>query len=214
MSAIIYRLTNTVNGKIYIGQTSCGLDIRWRQHCYMTTFGSSYYIHNAIRKYGTDTFTREILEETTTELVSDRETYWIAKLHPEYNMTSGGEGAKGISRSKETRNKISQSRKGIKFSEEHKAKLRAAKRGKNHPNYGKHLSDETRAKISAAQVGENHHMYGKTHSTETRAKVSAAVSGENHPFYGKKHSDETRAKMKAGWAARRERLAAEQFQQS
>ena len=103
MSAIIYRLTNTVNGKIYIGQTSVGLKQRWQNHCCVAQKGSSYYVHAAIRKYGSDVFVRDILEETTLDMLNEREIHWIAQLHPEYNMNRGGDGQRGWKPSEETR---------------------------------------------------------------------------------------------------------------
>ena len=89
MSAIIYRLTNTVNQKTYIGLTTQTLERRWRAHVNSATRGSSCHLHNAIRKYGPDAFTHDVLEETTTDLMNEREIHWIAECSPEYNMTAG-----------------------------------------------------------------------------------------------------------------------------
>lgn len=57
------------------------------------------------------------------------------------------------------------------------AKLRAreARRGEEHPFFGRQHSPETRAKMSASRRGENHPMFGRQHSPETRAKMSAAL---------------------------------------
>ena len=210
MSAIIYLLTNTVNGKQYVGQTSYGLEKRWREHCQDARRGFPRYLYNAIRKYGPDAFTYEILEHTTIEDVNARETYWISELKTlehGYNMTEGGGGVRGWVPSEDTRAKMSAAKTGKTFSAETRAKLRAALTGKTH-------SAETRAKMSAARSGENNPNYGKTHSAETRAKLSAAnigkklsaktrakmraaLSGENNPFYGKKLSPESIAKRTA-----------------
>ena len=137
MSAIIYLLTNTINGKQYVGQTSVGLDERWRRHCRYARRGNPQYLCRAIRKYGPDAFTREILEHTTVEDVNVREIYWISELKTlehGYNMTEGGEGMRGWVPSEETR-----------------AKLRAAKSGENNPFYGKKLSPESIAKRTATR---------------------------------------------------------------
>lgn len=190
--AIIYLLTNTVNGKQYVGQTSHGLDIRWLQHCRRAHRGNPQHLYNAIRKYGTDAFIREILEHTTIEDINDREIYWIAELNTKengYNMTDGGEGKKGCVVSEETR-----------------AKMSKALSGENHPFYGKKLSVEHRAKLSASLSGANSPWYGKPRSEDTRKKISATlkekISGANNPFYGKKHSEETKAKLRAAAKSR------------
>ena len=200
MSAIIYRLTNTINQKTYIGQTSRGLEERWREHLGSTTRGSSAHLHNAIRKYGPDAFTREVLEETTIDLMNDRERHWIAEYAPEYNMTAGGEGARGVSRTPETREKIAAAKRGKPLTPETRAKISAALRGKS-------PTPETRAKMSAACTGEKNHNYGKPKSPETRAKLSAAKRGRplspetrakmSAVRRGRKHTDETRAKISA-----------------
>jgi group I intron endonuclease len=166
MSAIIYRLTNTINQKTYIGLTTKTLDERWRGHVSNANCGSSYHLHKAIRKYGEDAFTREVLEETTTDLMNGRERYWIAECSPEYNMTSGGEGVLGLSHTPETRAKLSVAARNM--SPEHRAKISAAQTGEKHHMYGKPMSPETREKISVAQRG-------KTLSPEHRAKLSAAA---------------------------------------
>lgn len=83
--------------------------------------------------------------------------------------------------------------KGRKCSEETKAKMSAAKAGKNHPNYGKKLSDEVKAKISASNAGENNPNYGNKYSDEIKDKISKT-------HLGKKRSDETKAKIAANHA--------------
>lgn len=84
---------------------------------------------------------------------------------------------------------------GKKRSEETRAKISAAQKGRESPMRGKHLSEETRTKISATKCGERHPMYGKKHSEETRTKISDALKGEENPMYGKHHSEEARTKM-------------------
>lgn len=229
MSAIIYLLTNTVNGKQYVGQTSRGLEERWRDHCSKARGVSNYMLHNAIRKYGPDVFTREILEHTTVDKINDRETYWIAEIKTHqsgYNMTEGGEGTRGIIRSESYRAKMSAAKKGKytgennhnygkTFSLETRMKLSLANKGKtispeqrrrvSEKLKGKIFSNETRAKISEALQGEKHPQYGNSRSDETRAKISEALLGPKSPNYGKKFSPEARAKMSAA-KKRRDRM--------
>jgi group I intron endonuclease len=89
MSSIIYRITNVVNSKFYIGKTSKTVQERFQRHCYNHQKQNTH-LYNAMRKYGVDKFKIEILEETN--LANEREIYWIETLQPHYNMTMGGDG--------------------------------------------------------------------------------------------------------------------------
>lgn len=92
MKGLIYKVTNKVTGKSYIGQTRYSLEFRWRQHLHKK---DNTYFHNAIRKYGPDNFSREVLEECDVSELNSREIYYIAKydtFRNGYNLTKGGEG--------------------------------------------------------------------------------------------------------------------------
>lgn len=96
MKGIIYKITNKVNGKSYIGQTRYTLEFRWRQHQHKK---DNTYFHNAIKKYGVDNFTLEILEECDVENLSSREIFYIAKYNTfsnGYNLTLESEGNKRL----------------------------------------------------------------------------------------------------------------------
>jgi group I intron endonuclease len=92
MPYIIYRITNKVNSKSYVGKTTKSLQERFQKHVYNCKAGSNTYLYKAMRRYGIETFTAEVLEETTYDQLNDQESFWILKLSPEYNMTSGGDG--------------------------------------------------------------------------------------------------------------------------
>ena len=87
----IYRITNTVNGKFYVGKTTKTLEERLQRHFYSAKYGSQTYLHRAIRKHGHDKFIVEQLESNVNDLDEAEERY-IAELNPHYNMTTGGEG--------------------------------------------------------------------------------------------------------------------------
>ena len=92
MKGYIYKITNKVNGKSYIGQTRYTIEFRWRQHLHKK---DNTYFHNAIRKYGADNFIVEKLEECNIEDLNEREIYYIAKYNTfkdGYNLTIGGDG--------------------------------------------------------------------------------------------------------------------------
>ena len=94
----IYKITNIINGKIYVGQS---IDIieRWKQHNYKA-FNSNEIaynsaIHCAFRKYGIENFVLEVLEECSAEDLDQREIYWIEQLNSltpnGYNILKGGQ---------------------------------------------------------------------------------------------------------------------------
>lgn len=97
MKGKIYKITNKLNGKIYIGQTLKSLEERFQKHCWKTTEKDKYHmnmaIKKAIRKYGKENFTIELIEEVNQELLDVREIYWISfydSYNKGYNCTLGG----------------------------------------------------------------------------------------------------------------------------
>lgn len=97
----IYKITNTLNGKIYIGKTSRDITVRFREHISSAKLGTGFALSNAINKYGSESFTIELVEQLSDdlfEMLSEREIYWINNYKSTtsalgYNITSGGEGA-------------------------------------------------------------------------------------------------------------------------
>ena len=95
----IYKITNLINGKIYIGQS---IDIydRWYQHKYKAfdkkELAYNSAIHAAMRKYGVENFKLDILEQCTQEELDEKEQFWIANLNSltpnGYNILPGGQG--------------------------------------------------------------------------------------------------------------------------
>ena len=97
----IYKITNKINNKAYIGQ-SIDIENRWRQHklCSFIETKTEYNspIHQAIRKYGLENFSFEVLEECEPEQLNEREIYWIdyyqtfpVSSGKGYNQTIGGD---------------------------------------------------------------------------------------------------------------------------
>lgn len=92
----IYKITNDVNDKVYIGQTHLTLQDRWRTHKYAHK-KENYPLYRAMRKYGMDRFHIELVEECSDEALDEREVYWIEQygsFGKGYNATMGGEGHK------------------------------------------------------------------------------------------------------------------------
>lgn len=92
----IYKITNSINGKVYIGKTIRGIKRRWKEHCYAAKGQLMHYkLHDAILKYGPDKFTIECIDEAKTdEEACEKEIYWIKQynsLWPAgYNGSKGG----------------------------------------------------------------------------------------------------------------------------
>ena len=109
---IIYKHTNKINGKVYIGQTCQNPKKRWDYGCGYKKH--NLYFYNAIKKYGwTQGFDHEILETgLSLEQANEREQYWIRfynSLTPNgYNLTIGGDGGQGHTLSEETKKLIGQ----------------------------------------------------------------------------------------------------------
>lgn len=98
MKGKIYKITNKVNGKVYVGQTVKSLEERFQKHCWGTTDKDKYHLNmtikKAIRKYGKENFTIELIEEVETDKLDEREVYWISfydSYNKGYNCTLGGQ---------------------------------------------------------------------------------------------------------------------------
>lgn len=96
----IYKIENLVNGKIYIGQ-SVQIEKRFQKHLRAK---DNFLIHKALRKYGKENFTFQIIEECEQQDLDNKEIYWINyynSLMPlGYNMVDGGSSGIGYSKGK------------------------------------------------------------------------------------------------------------------
>ena len=92
----IYKITNRVNGKVYIGQTIKQPQERFTEHKYIANhpqFDHKSKIHAALRKYGFENFVIETIQECEKEELNELEIYWIQKYDSYrngYNNTVGG----------------------------------------------------------------------------------------------------------------------------
>ena len=122
--AFIYKITNNINGKFYIGFTSQkNPKLRFNQHLSSARSKKSNNqpIIRAIKKYGEDNFSFDILLEGDEDfLLKKEEPRLIEELKPEYNATFGGEGILGYKHTEKTKEIIKNLHIGKKESEEHK----------------------------------------------------------------------------------------------
>lgn len=94
---VVYKITNTVNNKIYIGCTSKSIEARWSSHVNSRFRWVTVALSKAIIKYGKEAFIIKAIEEVETKKeMFDREIYWISFYNSRarnigYNMTDGGD---------------------------------------------------------------------------------------------------------------------------
>lgn len=159
MHGIIYKATNQLTGKSYIGQTNQSIQTRKTEHKYNAK-NNIYcsYFHRSIRKYGWDNFQWEVLCECASrEEMNEKEMYYIKELDTfgsnGYNLTFGGDGQNGSQwwlgkkHTEESKKKMRESGKNKKLSEEHKRKISL--------NHRHHQTEETKQKISKNNAMNN-----------------------------------------------------------
>ncbi len=120
----IYKITNIVNGKIYIGQTIHSVTDRFRRHC--NGHSKNMLIGKSIKKYGKENFVCETIYECVDiKELNEKEEYYIlhcgSMVPLGYNISKGGFNKL---MSEETKTKISLSNKGIPKSKEHSNKVK------------------------------------------------------------------------------------------
>lgn len=93
----IYKYTNKINGKSYIGQTVRPMSIRNQRHLTDAKNNDNLIFHRAIKKYGIENFKLTIIEDSIdVDILDNREKYWIKYYNTYYlnnngyNMTEGG----------------------------------------------------------------------------------------------------------------------------
>ena len=167
---IVYKVTNMVNGKIYVGQTTTSLQKRWYQHCHKSS--RCRYLYHAIQKYGANNFEVEQIDVARDRAELDlKEWFWIqhygCMIPNGYNLKSGGSTP---SYSEESRLLMSMNHADVS--------------GSNNPRYGVHLSAVTRKKIRDSQLGkrlsDEHRLKCCLNSTRRKA-VKNIDTGEYFP---------------------------------
>lgn len=208
----IYKIVHKESGKCYVG-LSVNIYQRWVAHKSFYKSGQRRSsIYNALKKYGIDAFEFAVVEECHKDILEEREKFWIKELdsvNNGYNLTWGGESNKNVS--EETRQKMSELRKGVKQSpeeiEKRISKIRGIKRTPEQ-NAAKSLLMKGRGvgrKLSPEHIAKlRQNFLGKKHSKESKQKVSEAKKGikftdehrkklsESHKGY--KFSDERKKK--------------------
>lgn len=188
MDGIIYKYTNRINGKVYIGQT-INESVRKSSHKHCN---GKCYFHNAIQKYGYDNFNYEIIERLDEQLLDEREIYWISFYKSNnssfgYNLTSGGEGSRGRKLSEEHKQKLINSKKNKPTPEETRQRISEALKGRKH-------SEESKRKMSESKKGKPSKLKGRPLSEETKRKISDTLRGRPLPEETKRKMSESHKK--------------------
>lgn len=192
----IYKITNKLDGKSYIGQKK---STKLVEHYW----GSGDLITAAIRKYGIDNFDREILEWCNSkEELNTAEIYWIKKfntIETGYNLSPGGNGGY---LGPEAAAKVSAKLKLYFSNPENRKKQSKRLTGVVSSRKGKTAENDEAVKRFAEQLAERYAngelipgMTGKKHKVETLELMSACKMGELNPFYGHHHSQESKDSM-------------------
>lgn len=154
----IYKITNKLNGKIYVGQTIRSVERRFYFHCKNKKSRSK--LTNAIQKCGKENFSIEILEQCfSIEELDKKEIKWIKELNSidlGYNIQTGGY--------------IRDSMRGKKHSEETKNKMRIAATGRK-------LDEQTLTKLKKPKTKEHCLKNGLVHSKS----VVCITTGQTFP---------------------------------
>ena len=151
---VIYKVTNTINGKIYIGQTRKTLKLRFKQHVNDCKYYNNHF-SLALRKYSINVWQTEVLEETDDNLLNEKEIYWISKYNTfknGYNSTTGGDVPDNISQ--EARDKIRTSKLGKKRSAEYCKKMKEI-------STGRPKSKNELELLRIKNIGDKNPMFGK-----------------------------------------------------
>ena len=184
MSVFIYKITNTINDKVYVGQTASKPNKRWskhkcdlrkRKHC-------NLHLQSAWNKYGETSFVFEVIEQFDSEMnfdLNNLERYWIKhydSMNPKkgYNKTEGGDGCIGYKHTQEHKDYISKKLKGRIFSDEHKRRLSVSLIGHDNGWTGRNHSNETKLKISKSKLG-------KQRTLSSCEKQSLSTKGKSQP---------------------------------
>lgn len=220
---IIYVYTNLINGKKYIELTTRKMKNRHREHLNVSknkieSYDTNVVFHNAIRKYGIENFTLEILHSDLNLVdLNSLEKYYInfydsLACKNGYNVSSGGSNGnpyagKTKEEMEEIKRKMIESHKNIPTwwdnatdEEKERRNKKLSESLKGHERTEEHCKRLSEAlKSTNKNKGENHPMYGKCHSEESKRKMSESKKGkccgEEHRLYGKQLDKETKEKI-------------------
>ena len=173
----VYRVTNLINEKVYLGFTSLSLEKRKQSHFNSAKYGKNdcRYFWNAIRKYGASAFKFEsIYESLDRKDALDKEAHFIKEYRSQdksvgYNIRDGGSCG---NLSEETKIKISNSMKGRIIPKEERKKMSERMKGYT-------PSEETKKKMSDNSAQAKHYIITPPDGEEFEIKNLSKFCREN-----------------------------------
>lgn len=192
----IYKITNIINNKIYIGQTN-NPSLRWSQHKSNAKYNrNEQIVTRAISKYGESNFTFEVIASCLSKDNVDKSEEDIIcqydSRNPEkgYNVASGGN---TTPRTPDMIKKISNAlkdhyknnfnhMKGKKLPQEWKDNISKASIGKPGTNFGKKFNNDWRLKISKSQAGKENKKL-RRFDQDTEKEICRLYLEEEHSMY-------------------------------
>jgi len=202
---IIYKITNQINGKVYIGKTTVLLSQRWAKHLSQARKYKNHPLYDSINHYGVENFLIESIDTALdAEDLSKKEIYWIEKYNARnrdfgYNLYEGGFGmtsddAKRMWQNPEYRLKASERSKKRRHTQETIEKIRLS-------NLGRKSSDKTKEKLSKKAILRwLNPDERKKQSDKHKGKVLSEEHKQNigQSCKGLKRTDETKNKISNG----------------
>lgn len=177
---VVYLAYNVVTDMYYVGKTTTGSpSIRWKGHLFDMQRGSTTHIHNAIRKYGSESFTLDVLGSTSSpEELAHLESLWILLLNS-YDHSIGYNTSVGEQR-------------GIHLTEEQKRKIGLGNRGKVRSEaWKKYFSNLYKGKKRDPEIGKRHSLMMKGRPCR--------ITEEGKRQIGEKNSKNLSGKKRGFW---------------
>jgi group I intron endonuclease len=213
----IYKTTNLINSKVYIGQHQ-------RDEFDKKYYGTGKIILRALKKYGKENFKVEIIKwYSSLDKLNEAEIEFIRAFDSRnpmigYNVSFGGNQVmKGLHHSEETKKKISEAGKGKIISDECKNKISIANKGRKFPkSFGQKISkskkgkpghktsEETKIKLHKANKGQiipewqkqliSIAQTGRIKTKEEKLKIGNSLKGNKYRL-GKPHTEEAKKRI-------------------
>lgn len=188
ISMCVYAVTNTANGKRYVGQTIGRAFDRWKGHRSMKSGSGVSLLKNAINKYGKDAFVFEVIDiAETVEQLNHKERFWISHLGtlaPDgYNIDAGGNCSGKVSEATKAKLRIANK---AAYEKDPTLKQRCMRGVVNRKQTDDEKLARSLAVKKAHQMDETlthrktAHAKGKQRSEEIREKIRAALLGRRH----------------------------------